>query len=106
MPHQDGEDKIDSNFQTMTEDGLILEGLGEGGVVEIVQKDRVDFFWDVAKYFEPTFLIIGAHLLYYTTGNWCILLLIGNLALIVSHFASGEENLDKRNLSRKSERLF
>lgn len=89
----------------MTEDGFVLEGYEAGGVVEIIQKERVDFM-DWAKYFYPTVIIIATHINYYFTGNMCIMVFIGNFALVWGHFTTGEENLDNRNLSRKSEKLF
>merc|ERR1712153_102864 len=61
---------------------------------------------DWAKYFYPTVIIIATHINYYFTGNMCIMVFIGNAALVWGHFTTGEEHLDKRNWSKKSEKLF
>lgn len=86
--------------------GYKLEGYEKGGVVQIVEKDHVDFFRDVGKYFYPTLLIILGHLFYYYTGNWGYPLFIGNLKIILHHFYNDETNQDKKNISKKSEKIF
>ena len=51
-----------------TKDGALIEGVAEGGMVYIVQKE-VQFLRDVAPYFTPTLVLIFAHILYLYTGN-------------------------------------
>ena len=51
-----------------TKDGALIEGIGEGGMVYIVQKE-VQFLRDVAPYFSATFVLIFAHIIYMYTGN-------------------------------------
>ena len=66
----------------------------------------MDFVRDIVPYFKPAAVIFGAHLIYYLTGNFLIMIFIGNLQMILSHFTSGEENYDQQNISKKNEKTF
>lgn len=57
-------------------------------------------------YFLPTFVMIGAHLLNYYTGNLVVVLFLGHFQMILLHFIYGEETFDNRNIARKNERMF
>lgn len=45
-------------------------------------------------------------MIYYFTGNILIALFLGQCKIISDHFRKGEVNLDKKNLSRRNEKLF
>lgn len=88
------------------EEGVFLEGYEKGGIIEIHRRDEVKFFRDIAEYFIPSLIIIGGHAIYYLTGNIMIPLFLGQSKIILTHFLSGEVYQDKKNLSRKSEKVW
>jgi len=74
-----------------TKDGALIEGVAEGGMVYIVQKE-VQFLRDVAPYFTPTLVLIFAHILYLYTGNLVLPVWLMYLVTPINGFISEGDN--------------
>jgi hypothetical protein len=88
-----------------TEDGLEIEGYGQGGYVVIVSKDKVEWS-DVMEYMSPCYMLVVSFLFYIYTGNLLLLvsiLVAGDLYYVTK---GSDKNTDNRNLSQKSEKAF
>ena len=68
-----------SNFQPKTKqkehvlsNGMILEGLSDTGLTEIVTVNKIQWIRDINPFFQATYVIIMLHVFYYFTGNLAI----------------------------------
>lgn len=66
---------LPSKTQTL-KNGLELDYLGEGGIVEFVSTDRIQWFRDILPMFTATWSIILIHVFYYLTGNISIIVFL------------------------------
>ena len=82
------------------EDGSLIQEVGNGGQVYIVQKD-VQFFRDVFPNFFNSVLVVGGHLIFRYTENSCLILwLIFGLSTLSGLFGPP----DNQNISKKNQR--
>ena len=70
-----------------THDGALIEGIGIGGKVVIVQKTP-EFMRDIAPYFAPSFIIIFAHIVYVYTNNLLLPIWLMYLACPIVNFVA------------------
>ena len=83
-----------------------LEGYAEGGFVEMVNTDKIQWARDIQPFFLSTYLIIVMHLFYYFTGNVALPLFLSQSMTLWSHISGSEHWSDYKNIGRKSERAF
>lgn len=102
----DTQTELQNSYSKEVVPAVKIESYEKGGVVENVTMERVSFMRDVVPFFKPAALIMASHVVYYYTGNFLIVMFIGNFTMILDHFMNGEENSDKQNISKKSEKIF
>lgn len=86
--------------------GMKLEGYGEGGLVEFVSTNKINFFRDVHPMFQSTYVFIFMHLFNYFTGNLAIPLFLAFAGVVKCYLFDNTIRADKQNISKVSEREF
>ena len=92
-------EKVDGkgNGISYTKDGALIEGVGVGGNVLIVQKDA-EWMRDLFPYFSSSIVLVLAHILYMYTGNMMFPIWLMYLATPLNGLIGSEDNT---NLSAK-----
>jgi alkane 1-monooxygenase len=85
---------------------MVLDSYGEGGIIENVATDKLDFYRDIGPHFMSTWVMIVVHVFYYFTGNMAVMMFGAMLRVAVTLFNDNEKNLHKRNVARKTEKMF
>jgi hypothetical protein len=99
-------DKVPTKCLKILPDGLEVESYGEGGYIQNVNTDIIQWSRDIQPFFASFYIILATHLFYYFTGNLAILLFLSHCKVIYSHVTGYEHYLDRNNIARKSERAF
>jgi len=63
------QEKLPSKALKILPNGMELEGYAEGGFVEMVNTDKIQWARDIQPFFLSFYLIVVMHLFYYFTGN-------------------------------------
>lgn len=86
--------------------GLVLDSIGEGGIVEYVSSEDLRFWRDIGPHFMSTYTLIFMHLFFYFTGNLGVPLFFSLCRVFYHIIAGNEKQVHKRNVARKTEKLF
>lgn len=70
--------------------GLVLDSIGEGGIVEYVSSEDLRFWRDIGPHFMSTYTLIFMHLFFYFTGNLGVPLFF-SLCRVFYHIIAGNE---------------
>ena len=72
----------------------------------MIQKDKVDFFSDVAPYYLPCYVFVVSHLVYYNAnGNLFWPIFLAYLVNFPYHFGA-KWGVEETNLDKKGEETF
>lgn len=85
---------------------MVLDGYGEGGIVEIVDADELKFWRDIGPHFMSTWVFIFIHVFFYFTGNMAVPLFFSLCRVAFHIILNNEKEIHKRNVTRKTERMF
>ena len=92
--------------EQVLKNGLVLEGLSESGLTQIVSASSIHWIRDVNPFFLATYVMIMLHVFYYFTGNLAIPIFLVQSKILYSYAFDQEKLQDKQNISTKSQREF